>query len=179
MILWLLFKTFFITGLVSFGGGYAIIPIIEAEVVKNGWMTTRQFTDIIAVASMSPGPIATNSAIIVGYEVSGVFGAVVSALAMVMPSLMIIFIVAAFFARASNNHTVKSAFYVLRPIVVGLIVYAAIKFALSSHMVGPATLHSLSLLFLFLISLFALMKMRTHPVYVIIFSGLVGIALYS
>ncbi|MCI2256461.1 chromate transporter [Domibacillus sp. PGB-M46] len=179
MTLWLLFKTFFLTGLLSFGGGYAIIPVIEAEVVKYGWMSTRQFTDIIAVASMSPGPIATNSAIVVGYETAGIVGAVVSAVAMVLPSLAIILIVAAFFSKVNDNRTVKSAFYMLRPIVVGLIAYAAIKFALSSHMIGSLSIHSISLIIIFFISLIALAKLKAHPASIILFAGLAGIALYS
>ncbi|MEH7306297.1 chromate transporter [Neobacillus drentensis] len=66
MILMELFWRFLLIGFVSFGGGYAIMPMIEMEVIKKGWMTTQQFTDIIAIASMAPGPIATNSAILVG-----------------------------------------------------------------------------------------------------------------
>jgi len=99
MILVELFKTFFIIGFISFGGGYAMIPVIETEVTAHNWMTTQEFTDIIAIAGMSPGPIATNSAIFVGYQIAGFPGAVVSALGMVLPSLMIILIVAAFFLQ--------------------------------------------------------------------------------
>lgn len=178
-MLWLLFKTFFITGLLSFGGGYAIIPVIEAEVVKYGWMSTRQFTDIIAIASMSPGPVAANSAIIVGYETSGISGAVVSAIAIALPSMIIIMLLAAVFSKINENRKVKSAFYLLRPVVVGLITFAAIKFAISSHMFQSITLYSISLFSIFLLSLYALIKMKAHPILVILTSGLVGIALYS
>jgi chromate transporter len=178
-MLWLLFKTFFITGLVSFGGGYAIIPVIEVEVVKNGWMTTQKFTDVVAIAGMSPGPIATNTAIFTGYQIDGLAGAAVSAFAMVLPSLLLVLIAALFFYKLNHNRIVQSAFYGLRPVVIGLIVFAAIKFALSNDLIGTFSLHSLSLLAIFAASLFSLIKRGTHPAYVIVMAGLVGMAFYS
>lgn len=178
-MLWLLFKTFFITGLVSFGGGYAIIPVIEAEVVKYGWMSTQKFTDIIAIAGMSPGPIATNTAIFVGYQMAGIPGAAVSALAMVLPSLLLVLLVALFFYKLNHNRIVQSAFYGLRPVVIGLIVFAAVKFALSAGLMNSISLHTLSLLAIFAISLFLLIKRNAHPAYVIVMAGLIGMAFYS
>lgn len=67
MIYWMLFYTFFLIGTVSFGGGYAMLPIMEVEVPRHGWMGTEDFLNIVAIAGMSPGPIATNSAVIIGY----------------------------------------------------------------------------------------------------------------
>lgn len=178
-MIWLLFKTFFITGLVSFGGGYAIVPVIEAEVVKYGWMSTQKFTDIIAIAGMSPGPIATNTAIFIGYQMSGIVGAAVSALAMVLPSLLLVILVALFFYKLNHNRIVQSAFYGLRPVVIGLIVFAAIKFSLSTGVVAAFSLHTLSLIAIFVISLFLLIKRNAHPAYVIVMAGLIGMAFYS
>ncbi|OLN21563.1 chromate transporter [Domibacillus antri] len=178
-MIWLLFKTFFLTGLVSFGGGYAIIPVIEAEVVKNGWMTTQKFTDIVAIAGMSPGPIATNTAIFTGYQVSGLTGAAVSAFAMVLPSLLLVLIVAMFFYKFHHSRIVQSAFYGLRPVVIALIVFAAVKFALSNGMIGTFSMHTLSLVGIFAVSLYSLIKRNTHPAYVILMAGLVGMAFYS
>ncbi|MEH7178516.1 chromate transporter [Neobacillus vireti] len=179
MILIELFWTFLMIGFVSFGGGYAMIPIIELEVFKHGWMTTQQFTDVIAVAGMSPGPIATNSAIFVGYQVQGMTGAIAAGLGMVIPSLLLVIIIGMFFSRISKNKYVESAFYGLRPIITGLIGYAAIKFAISNHLVDTFSWHSLSLLLIFLFSLFALIKLRLHPALVIVLSGIVGAAIYS
>lgn len=179
MLLWELFITFLMIGSISFGGGYAMISIIEMEVTGHGWMTTQEFTDVIAVAGMSPGPIATNSAIIVGYTTAGLSGAIVSALGMVLPSLVIIFFVATFFRKFSDNKIVKGAFYGLRPIITGLIIYAAIKFAISNDIISmKLSWHMVSLLFIFVISLLALIKLKWHPAFVIVLSGLVGIALY-
>nr|WP_263327725.1 chromate transporter [Neobacillus sp. Marseille-Q6967] len=179
MILLELFWMFLLIGLVSFGGGYAIIPMIEIEVIKNGWMTTHQFTDVIAIASMSPGPIATNSAILVGYQVQGISGAITAGLGMVVPSLFLVIIISIFFYRMNKNKYVESAFYGLRPIITGLIGYAAIKFAISNHLVDSISWYSFSLVLIFLLSLFALVKLRLHPALVILMSGILGAAIYS
>ncbi|MFS0779764.1 chromate transporter [Neobacillus sp. 3P2-tot-E-2] len=179
MILIQLFWVFLLIGFVSFGGGYAIIPMIEMEILKQGWMTTQQFTDVIAIASMSPGPIATNSAILVGYQVQGITGAIAAGLGMVLPSLILVIIIAMFFKRISKNKHVESAFYGLRPIITGLIGYAAIKFAISNHLVSSISWYSFSLLVICALSLFALIRLRMHPALVIILSGIVGAAIYS
>ncbi|MFC0274834.1 chromate transporter [Metabacillus herbersteinensis] len=180
MVLWGLFSTFFIIGFVSFGGGYAMIPVIETEVSQHGWMVTQQFTDVIAIAGMSPGPIATNSAILVGYSTAGVTGAIISALGILLPSIMLVLIVATSFQKLNHYPIVKSMFYGLRPIVTSLIIYAALKFALSNNVISMnVSWHTLSLLLVFGLSLVALLKLRWHPVYVILLSGLVGVVLYS
>jgi chromate transporter len=179
MVLLELFWTFLLIGFVSFGGGYAMIPIIEMEVLKHSWMTTQQFTDVIAIAGMSPGPIATNSAIFVGYQVEGIAGAAAAGIGMVLPSLLLVIIIAMFFMRISKNKHVESAFYGLRPIITGLIGYAAIKFAISNQLISSISWYSFSLLVICALSLFALIKLRMHPAIVIILSGIVGAAIYS
>lgn len=165
-------------GFVSFGGGYAMIPVIEREVSQHGWMTTQEFTDVIAVAGMSPGPIATNSAIFVGYQTAGFSGAVASALGMVIPSLLIILVIATFFFKFNELRLVKAAFYGLRPIITGLIIYAALNFAISNNVIGEVSFQTISLLIIFGLSFFALMKLRMHPLYVIALAGLFGVVLY-
>ncbi len=105
-------------------------------------MTTQQFTDVIAVAGMSPGPIATNSAIFIGLHVKGMTGAIAAGLGMVLPSLILV--IAIIFKRFNKNKHVESAFYGLRPIITGLIGYAAIKFAISNHLVDSVTWYYLS-----------------------------------
>jgi chromate transporter len=180
MVLWELFSTFFIIGFVSFGGGYAMIPVIEAEVAQHGWMTSQQFIDVIAIAGMSPGPIATNSAILIGYSTAGITGAIIAALGILLPAIIIVAIVATFFLKLHHYPVVQSMFYGLRPIVTSLIIYAAIRFALSNHLVSlNISWQTMSLLLIFGLSLLALLKFRWHPAYVIIVSGLVGVAFYS
>ncbi len=137
MVLWQLFKTFFLVGLVSFGGGYAMIPIIKTAVTQYGWMTAERLTNIIAIAGMSPGPIATNSAILVGYSAAGFSGAIISAVAMLLPSIILVVIVASFFIKFHHHPIVQSIFYGLKPMVTSLIIYAAISFALSNQLITP------------------------------------------
>ncbi|MBU9712586.1 chromate transporter [Evansella tamaricis] len=174
-----LFFVFVMIGAVSFGGGYAMIPVIEAEVTGRGWMTTTEFTDVIAVAGMSPGPIATNSATVVGYHVAGVPGAIVSALAMTLPSLVIILIIASIFVKINQNKLIKSAFYGLRPIVTSLIIYAAIKFAISNGIIGlDFSFEMLKYGGIFLLSLVALLYWKLHPALVIVLSGIIGIIVF-
>jgi chromate transporter len=175
-----LFITSFMIGLVSFGGGYAMIPLIEAEVVsRRGWLSIREFTDVIAVAGMSPGPIATNSAIFVGYKTAGIMGAIVAALGMILPSLMIILLVSAMIYKVNQSRPLKSAFYSLRAVVTGLIIYAAILFAVKNGLVGSLSWHSLSLLAIFALSLFALIRLKMHPFWVIVCSGAAGAVLFG
>jgi chromate transporter len=179
-MLWDLFFTFLMIGFVSFGGGYGMIPLIQDEAVhRHAWMTTEHFADVIAVAGMSPGPIAANSAIFIGYSQAGILGALVSAAGMVLPSFMIILIVAAFFYRIHQSKAVKSAFYGLRSIITGLIVYAALLFAVRSGMIAPLSWHMISLVLIYAASLIALIRFRLHPIFVIMISGVIGAVVYS
>ena len=179
MILFELFWMFMLIGFVSFGGGYAMIPVIETEVVARGWLTTQEFTDVIAMAGMSPGPIATNSAVFVGYQVHQLPGALAAGLGMLFPSLLLVVAVATLFQKVSKNQYVKNGFYGLRPIIVGLIAYAALTFTISNQLLSSFSFFTGSLVLIFALSLFALMKLRIHPAIVIILSGVLGAALYS
>jgi chromate transporter len=180
MVLWELFQTFFVMGFVSFGGGYAMIPIIESAVTEYGWMSAERLTNMIAIAGMSPGPIAANSAILVGYSTAGISGAIISFVAMLLPSMILVIMVATFFIKFHHNSVVESIFYGLKPLVTSLIIFAAISFAQANQLVTlNLTFRSLSLVVIFGLSLFALLKLRWNPVYVILLSGLVGVALYS
>jgi chromate transporter len=175
-----LFITFFIVGLVSFGGGYAMIPLVQEEVLnRHQWMDTGQLTDIVAIAGMSPGPIATNIAILIGYKQAGLIGAITTSLAIILPSLIIILTVGMIFFRIQHHKLVQSSFYGLRAVVTGLIIYAAIVFAINSGMIAPLSWFTWSQILIFAGSLCALMYFHKHPFYIIIISGLVGIALYG
>lgn len=178
MILLKLFWTFLLIGSVSFGGGYAMIPVIEIEVSNNGWMTTQEFTDVIAIAGMSPGPIATNSAIFVGYQTAGILGAIFSALGMALPSLIIVLVISSFFQKINHHKLVKSSFYGLRPVITGLIIYAAISFAISNNLVGSLSWHTFSSFVIYLVALLCLVYLKMHPLLVIFISGIVGIIIF-
>ena len=118
-----LFTTFFKIGLFTFGGGYAMIPLIEREVIeKKRWIEKNDFLDMLVLAQSTPGPIAVNTAVFVGYKVAGVLGAIAATLGTVLPSFMVILSLALFFAEVRENLYVDAAFRAMRPAVVALIV---------------------------------------------------------
>jgi chromate transporter len=118
-----LFTTFFKIGLFSFGGGFAMIPLIQREVIeRNKWINDKDFVDMLVLAQSTPGPIAVNTAVFVGYKTAGVAGAVAATLGTVLPSFIVILLLALFFAEVRNNHYVDAAFRAMRPAVVALIV---------------------------------------------------------
>lgn len=173
-----LFITFFIVGLVSFGGGYAILPLVEEEVISNGWMTTAELSNVIALASMTPGSIAINSATLVGFNVAGVLGAFISTTAMVMPSLIIVVIISNLISKIYNHRITIGFFQGLRPVIISLIVYAAIRFGVSNNVfVINFSFESFATLFIFLLS-GALLFTRLNPMYIILISGVLGIILF-
>lgn len=177
---WELFATFFIIGLVSFGGGYAMIPLIQEEaVLRHDWLTAQQFTDVVAIAGMSPGPIATNTAIVIGYRQMGVGGALASAAGIILPSLLIIIVLSTVLHRIRKYRSVESAFYGLRAVVTGLIVYAAIVFAINNRLFAGFDWQTVSLLLIYFCSLAAFVKLRIHPVFVLAASGAAGVLLFS
>ncbi|MDR6549012.1 chromate transporter [Paenibacillus qinlingensis] len=178
-MLWELFVTFLKIGFMSFGGGYAMIPIIQHEVEQHGWMTSEHFAQSVAVAGMSPGPIATNTATLIGYRADGILGAIFSTIGMVLPSFVIILIISSFFYKIIQSKAVHTTFYGLRPIVTGLIVYAAIHFGFPD---GMASIFSWQVLFTILIAagvFLVVYKYKWHPLATIVLSALVGIAIFS
>lgn len=118
-----LFTTFFKVGLFSFGGGFAMIPLIQREVIENRrWIDERDFLDMLVLAQSTPGPIAVNTAVFVGYKTAGVAGAIMATLGTVLPSFIVILSLALFFAEVRDNRYVDAAFKAMRPAVVALIV---------------------------------------------------------
>ena len=118
-----LFTTFFKIGLFSFGGGFAMIPLIQREVIeRRKWIGEQDFLEMLVLAQSTPGPIAVNTAVFVGYKTAGVAGAIMASLGTVMPSFMAILMLALFFAEVRENRYVDAAFRAMRPAVVALIV---------------------------------------------------------
>ncbi len=126
MIYFQLFYTFFLIGLFTFGGGYAMIPMIQEQVVGNGWITEKSLTDFIAISEATPGPFAINISTFVGNSVGGVFGAICATVGVVLPSLIIIIIVAMIMKKFINNRFVKGALDGVKPIVLALILSTAL-----------------------------------------------------
>lgn len=177
-MLWDLFRVFMKIGFVSFGGGYAMIPVIEREVVHRGWMSAQDFAHIISIAGMAPGPVATNTATIVGYRTAGIPGAFVSSLGTLLPSLIIILVICMFLYRVQQLHIFESAFYGLRPIITGLVIYAGIHYGEVNGLVAW-NWKTAGALVIFALSLLALTKLRMHPLLVILASGALGIIFYA
>ena len=115
-----LFYTFFTIGLFTFGGGYAMLPLIQQKVVDNGWLTLEEIVDFVAVSESTPGPFAVNCATYVGTETAGILGAICATLGVVLPSFIIILIVARCYIRFKNSKLVSGAMFALRATVVGL-----------------------------------------------------------
>ncbi|HOJ09088.1 MAG TPA: chromate transporter [Clostridiales bacterium] len=187
----ILLLTFFKIGLFSFGGGYAMIPLIEKEIESHGWLTASEFVDIIAIAEMTPGPIAVNSATFVGYKTAGVFGGFFATLGVSLPSFIIILVVSQFFFRYRNHPLNNAVFYGVRPVISGLIFSASIfvsKTALFKEIAVTNFFHNLALnilkvinpggILILAITLFCLIKLKMHPVLTIVISGIAGIVLY-
>ena len=118
-----LFATFFKIGLFTFGGGYAMIPLIQREVIeRQTWIDKKEFLDMLVLAQSTPGPIAVNTSVFVGYKTAGVMGAIMATLGTVLPSFIVILLLALFFAEVRENRYVDAAFRAMRPAVVALIV---------------------------------------------------------
>ncbi len=121
--LWTIFSTFFRIGVFTFGGGYAMIPLVQREVIeRKRWIERDNFLQLLTLAQSAPGPIALNAAVFVGYKVRGYAGAVAAVLGVVIPSFVIMLAVALFFAEMRDNRFVNAAFLGMRPAVVALII---------------------------------------------------------
>lgn len=118
-----IFWSFFKIGIFTFGGGFAMIPLIEREIIeRRKWIASEDFMEMLVVAQSAPGPIALNTAVFVGYKMRGYAGALAATLGVVLPSFMVILLVAMFFANVRHNPVVDAAFKGMRPAVVALIV---------------------------------------------------------
>ena len=142
-----IFWSFLKIGAFTFGGGYAMIPLIQHEVInKRSWLSKEEFVELLTIAQAAPGPIALNTAVFVGYKYRGYWGAVSAVLGVVVPSFLIILIVAMFFATMRDNRWVDAAFKGMRPAVVALIVAPIVGLAKGLHWVLIAVAAATALL---------------------------------
>ena len=185
-----LFLTFFKIGLFTFGGGYAMIPMIQQDILSHGWLTQQQLIDFIAISESTPGPFAVNIATFVGMSQSGVAGAVCATLGVVLPSFLIILIVAKWFGRIQENIYVKAVFYGLRPAVVALVASAALSI-FTAITLGGLSPHALLYFWtlphiswraiLIGVIVFAVRRWRKklHPIWLICISGALGFVFHA
>ena len=180
-----LFLTFFRIGLFTFGGGYAMLPLIQQAVLEKGWLTEAQLIDFVAVSESTPGPFAVNIATYVGTEqldgFLGLIGGACATLGVILPSLFVILIVAKIFDAFKSNKYVKACMYGLKAAVPGLIGVAVISMVKTVFLSGGIENFSFSdvsiyiSLAIFAVASFLVFKKKTHPIIVICISAAVGI----
>ena len=189
MVFLQLFYTFFKIGLFGFGGGYAMLSMIQGEVVtRYGWLTAQEFTDIVAISQMTPGPIGINSATYVGYTTIadcygtsyGILGSIIATFAVVLPSFLLMLTISKFFLKYQKHPVVESIFSGLRPAVVGLLASAALVLMNVENFGSPTedTYTFVISIIIFLIAFIGTRKYKANPILMIIACGIAGLLLY-
>lgn len=181
MTLLTLFWTFFKIGAFTFGGGYAMLPLIEEEVTAHGWMTMEEIVNFVAVSESTPGPFAINAATYVGATVAGVAGAFFATLGVILPSFLIILLVARVYKAFQKNRVVQGVMSGLRPAVIGLIGAAFISVLIAVFKPSGVNLPDLPGRWqtwvsaaVFALSVF-LMSRKLHPILIICIAAAVGV----
>ncbi|SHK25360.1 chromate transporter [Paramaledivibacter caminithermalis] len=170
-ILWQLFKVFFRIGLFTIGGGYAMLPMLQREVIeKHKWATEEEIMDYYAIGQSTPGIIAINTATFIGFKEKGVIGGIIATLGMVVPSWFIIISIAAFFQHFADNPWIQKAFAGIRVVVVVLILNAVIK-------MGKKAIKDWIGMIIGIIAFIIVVFLHLSPIYVIINAGAIGILL--
>ena len=191
-----LFLTFFLIGMFTFGGGYAMLSLIQAEVVvKHAWLSESMFADIVAISQMTPGPIGINCATYVGYNVlttsgaghlMGIVGSLTATLAIMLPSFIIVLLLVKFYNRVKGSPMFEGVMSVIRPAVVGLIGAAAIVLMFKvdwnglvpSLQVVEENFPDWKSWCLFAAAFLASFKFKVNPILLIVLSGVMGLLLY-
>ena len=190
MILIQLFLTFLKIGIFTFGGGYSMVALIQNEVVeKTGWMTASEFTDILAISQMTPGPMGINTATYAGYTAvvnlglpawEGVLGSLIASLAVIILPVVAMLLVFSWLSHHKGNPVVDSIFKVLRITVVGLIAAAALLLLTQESFGVPGFNKQFVVSLLIFVAVFWLSWRRhTNPIILILASGIVGLVVYS
>lgn len=163
-----IFFVFFRIGAFTFGGGYAMIPLIETEIAeRQKWFKKREIIDLIAVSQCSPGAIAVNSATYIGRLLSGTPGSVAAILGVTLPSFVVILVIAGLFGRIENNPLVQGAFRGLRPAVVALVLSSVFR-------LGRQSLTGIGQSVLMVCALFLAVYFKVHPVILLVGGGIIG-----
>lgn len=192
MIYLKLFYNFCKIGLFSIGGGYAVLPLMQQVIVdKMGWISMAQFSDVITISQMTPGPIALNAASFVGIRVAGamgtvqgILGAAVATAGCIFPSFVIVLFVAYMYYKYRSLSVIDGILYGIRPAVVSLIASAGVGILImalfTDSVISIKSLDYVAVaLFVVSLALFRMFKKKLNPIYVILASGLAGIVVYS
>ncbi len=168
-----LFTSFFKIGAFTFGGGHAMVPLIQKEVVdEKGWIEAEDFVDILALAQTAPGPVAANTSVFVGYKLAGVPGAVWALAGTILPSFIVILVVAMYFAKITDSIVINAAFSGIRPAVVALVASAAIN-------IGKTALRDLKGVGISVLAFLAVAVAGIHPIPVILGSAALGYVFFK
>lgn len=171
--LWHLFFMFLKIGPVTFGGGYAMIPVIEREVVeKRKWLQSDDVADVFAVAGSVPGAVAINSATFIGYRIAGIAGAIAATIGILLPTFCIVLGFSIFFVEMKDNPKIEAAFVSIRATIVALIVYAAYKTGKTAA-VDMASV----MLILVTVALMYFTHNQIHPIFLIIGGAIAGMTI--
>lgn len=175
MILLTLFLEFLKIGAFTFGGGYAMLPLVQEVVLQQGWITEQQIVDFIAVSESTPGPFAVNISTYIGMRTGGFGGAFMATLGVVLPSFVIILIISKFYAKFCNSSVIKGCMMGLRPAVVAMIAASVISVGIS--VIQPADLDYVRMAKTGFIILAAgiMTYKKLHPIIVITVSGVLGV----
>lgn len=174
-------------GLFGFGGGYAMLSLIQREIVTPGWITEKMFTDIVAISQMTPGPIGINSATYIGYSAPlmagytnplwGILGSVVCTLTVVLPSFMLVEWTSHYIRRNRESVVIRGIFAGLRPVVIGLMASAALLL-MNSDNFGDTRPQVLVSVIIAVAALCVVLFSKIHPIWVIVASGVAGFLIY-
>lgn len=174
-------------GLFGFGGGYAMLSLIQREIVTPGWITDKMFTDIVAISQMTPGPIGINSATYIGYSAPlmagytnplwGILGSVVCTLTVVLPSFILVAWTSHYIRRNRESVVIRGIFAGLRPVVIGLIASAALLL-MNSDNFGDTRPQVLVSVIIAAAALCVVLFTKIHPIWVIVASGVAGFLIY-
>lgn len=170
MIYWKLFFSFLKIGLFSFGGGYAAIPFIQNEVVQlHGWLQFKEFSDLVTISQMTPGPIAINSATFVGIKVAGILGAIIATFGCILPSCIIVTLIAYLYMKYRNMNLLQGILLLLRPAVVAMIAVAGVTIFMSA--IQSASTIWFGVVLNYVICMYALRIRKHSPITVMLFAG--------
>ena len=179
MIYLQLFLSFLQIGAFSFGGGYAAMPLIQEQVVElHHWLSLSEFTDLVTISQMTPGPIAINSATFVGIKIAGIPGAIVATLGCILPSCVIVTLIAYFYIKYKHLQSLQNILNMLRPAVISLIAVAGLTILISAFFgesyIAIYTL-KIHMVFIFIACIYLLTKKKMNPIYVMIIAGFLNV----
>ena len=183
MIYFQLFLSFLQIGLFSFGGGYAAMPLIQEQVTElHSWLSMSEFTDLITISQMTPGPIAVNSATFVGIKIAGVPGALLATLGCILPSCVIVTLIAKLYLKYRNMSLLQGVLNSLRPAVVAMIASAGISILITAFWGSDAVISlsgtQWSMIAIFIGALVLLQKTNLNPILVMALAGVAKTVLH-